>query len=559
MTTPAPQRAASHALAAIAAAAVCGGCGGARGVGRLRFENQPPVTLVNDRRPIAPPDFRQQGLVEYYFHEEMSRPLVGALTLSRPRPAADVNSLGEVPDSSWFTNRIGVRDLSPAEVRHGPGRGGGPDRSGPWRVDGVKVGGAAIGFKIHDARGDRYIIKFDERDHPETESSADVLVQRLVWAFGYNVPENEVVEVECDRLVLAKGATFKNQGGDERPMTQADLDRYVGLVRPPSGRCRVMSSRLVDGTPVGGFPPEGVRRDDPNDTVAHEDRRALRGQRLLFAWFDHTDVKTQNTLSVYDPRRRALVHYVLDFGKSLGMFARVDGLIYVGYRTSWGLSSSLKSLVSLGLWVPPWERRASAPSLRGVGFFDAGTFDPATWTPHHRWLPFDRADRFDDYWAAAIILKIGPAHVHAAVEAAHYTDPSAAAYVERILLERRQKLLRWALSRVAPFDAFAARGGERLSLCFDDLWVRHRFGREGETHYRAVTHDFDGVRLGRRDVWPRAGSRVCLTDLVPGRSHAGYTIVQLSARRGSDELPDLYVHLARNRRGDLAVIGIDRR
>lgn len=547
------------AIVAIAAAAACSGCGGVEGVGRLRFKNQPPVTLVNDRRPIAAPEFRQLGLVEYYFHEEMSRPAVAALTLSRPRPAADVNSLGEVPDSSWFTNRIGVRDLSPAQVRRGPGRGGGPDLSGPWKVDGMKVGGAAIGLKIHDARGDRYIVKFDERDHPETESSADVLVERLVWAFGYNVPENEVVETECDRLVLAEGATFEVQGGDKRPMTQADLDRSLALVRPASGRCRVLASRLLEGVPVGGFPPEGVRTDDANDTVRHEDRRALRGQRLLFAWFDHIDVKTQNTLSVYDPRRRALVHYVLDFGKSLGMFARVDNLVYAGYRTSWGLSSTAKSLFSLGLWVPPWERRVAVPSLRGVGLFDADTFDPAIWTTHHRWLPFERADRFDEYWAATIILKITPAHVRAAVEAARYSDPRAAAYVERILLERRHRLLRWALRRVAPFEGFEVRGGDRFSLCFDDLWVRHRYGAEGRTRYRAVAHDFDGVGLDRRAVWPRRGSRVCLPGLRPGRSHAGYTIVQLSARRGSDEVPDLYVHLARNGRGELAVIGIDRR
>lgn len=550
----------SRALAAIAAVAVGAACGGAvEGVGQLRFVNRPPVTVVNDRRPIPAPAFRQQGLVEYYFHHEMSRPAVAALALSRPRPAADVNSLGEVPDSSWFTSRIGVRDLTPAEVRRGPGRGGGPDRSGPWKVDGVKVGGAAIGLKIHDARGDRYIVKFDDRDHPETETGADVLVERLVWAFGYNVPENEVVETGCDRLVLAAGAALELQGGDERPMTQADLDRYLALVRPASGRCRMLASRLLDGVPVGGFSPEGVRPDDPNDTVAHEDRRALRGQRLLFAWFDHVDVKSQNTLSVHEPRRRALVHYFLDFGKSLGVFARVDDLIYTGYRTWWGLSSTAKSLFSLGLWVPPWERRVDVPRLRGVGLFDAETFDPATWTTHHRWLPFERADRFDEYWAATIILRITPAHVRAAVEAARYSDPRAAAYVERILLERRQRVLRWALSRVAPFERFEARGADRFSLCFDDLWVRHGFGGEGRTRYQAVTHDFDGHDLGKRTAWPRRGSRVCLPGLIPGRSHDGYTIVQLSSRRGSDAVTDLYVHLARNRRGELAVIGIDRR
>jgi len=35
-------------------------------------------------------------------------------------PALNVNTLGEVPDSSWFTNRLGRHDLSMAQVLRGP-------------------------------------------------------------------------------------------------------------------------------------------------------------------------------------------------------------------------------------------------------------------------------------------------------------------------------------------------------------------------------------------------------------------------------------------------------
>src|SRR6185312_14416620 len=34
-------------------------------------------------------------------------------------PALNVNTLGEVPDSSWFTNRIGQHDMSVEEVLRG--------------------------------------------------------------------------------------------------------------------------------------------------------------------------------------------------------------------------------------------------------------------------------------------------------------------------------------------------------------------------------------------------------------------------------------------------------
>lgn len=546
------------AAALVLATAACGGAGG---LGRLRFRNQEPVTLVNDRRPIGKPPVIETGLLQYYFREDLARPLVDALKLARHRPAADVNSLGNVPDSTWFTSRIGVRDLSPAEVRKGPGRGGGPDRSGPWRVDGIKIGGAAVGFTIKDARDDRYIIKFDERGHPETESAADVIVQRLIWAFGYNVPENDVVEFACDGLVLDRDATYEDLAGRERPMTKADFDRAMSLVRPRSGRCRALSSRYIGGEPVGGILPEGRRADDLNDVVPHEDRRALRGQRVLFAWLDHVDVKPQNTLSSYDPGRKHLVHYFLDFGKSLGIFARVNGLVYIGYRSHWGVSASVKSLLTLGLWIPPWERKLLAPVLVGVGFFDAETFDPGQWTSHYRWAPFDLADRFDDYWAGVILMKLTPAHVRAAVDAGRYSDPRSAAQVTRVLLARQEKLGRWTLSRVAPFEGFEVAGAsrERFTLCFDDLWIRYRFGGEGATVYDATAFDFDGRRLGRSAAAPRRGARVCLPGLATGQSHAGYSIVRISARRGPREVPDVYVHLARDRRGALAVIGIDRR
>lgn len=541
---------------ALALLAACGG--GVDGVGRLRFVNRPPVTLVNDRKPIRPPSFIQPGLVQYYFRTSVAAPASNALRVRTHRLARDVNSLGQVPDSTWFVNR--VARVTPDQVRRGPGDGQ-PDRSGPWRVDGIKVGGAAIGVTIKDARDHRFIIKFDEKGFPETESSADVIVQRLLWALGYNVPENDVVEFPCAQLVLADDAKVEDRAGHERKMTQGDLDRFLALVRPPSGRCRALASKFIDGKPVGGLHPLGVRGDDPNDTVRHEDRRVLRGQRLLFSWVLHTDVKQQNTFTAYDEQHRHLVHYFLDFGSALGVYARVERLIYMGHRTAWGIRAGLKSLLSLGLWVAPWERRLPQPTFRGVGYFDAESYDPARWTPHYRWAPFDAADRFDDYWAAVLLLSLTPAHIRAAVEAGHYSDPRATEYVTRVLLERRAVAARWALSRVAPFEEFAAEeaGGDRFALCFEDLWIRHRFGAAGTSRYRARSFDFDGRPLGDAAGFPSSGSRVCLAGLATGAGHDDYTIVEIAARRGDREVPPVYVHLARDRAGRLAVIGIDRR
>jgi len=41
-------------------------------------------------------------------------------------PALNVNTLGEVPDSSWFTNRLGRYDMTIDEVVRGPNQVEGP-------------------------------------------------------------------------------------------------------------------------------------------------------------------------------------------------------------------------------------------------------------------------------------------------------------------------------------------------------------------------------------------------------------------------------------------------
>jgi hypothetical protein len=246
-------------------AIVLSACGShTSGPGRLRFAVADPVTLVNDRVPSKPPASFDAGLVEYYWQEDFAKPTGRLLTVGEQKPAANINSLGEVPDSSWFTNR----SPTPAEIERGPGAGG-PDASAPWHVIGVKVGGAAIGITIEDARGDKYVLKFDERGHPETETSADVVVQRLTWAVGYNVPENQVVTFPRTQLVLDAKAEVKFRSGKARRMTEADLESYLGLADHDGGTFRALASKLIGGKIVGGIEPTGTRQSDPNDRVPH--------------------------------------------------------------------------------------------------------------------------------------------------------------------------------------------------------------------------------------------------------------------------------------------------
>ena len=91
-------RAALPALALIAASAVCA----PPAQGATRFALADPIDVVNDTTAIDPP--APEGWNRYYSFIDAYwlRPLDDALALHRTRSAADINSLEEVPASSWF-------------------------------------------------------------------------------------------------------------------------------------------------------------------------------------------------------------------------------------------------------------------------------------------------------------------------------------------------------------------------------------------------------------------------------------------------------------------------
>lgn len=82
----------------------------------------------------------------------------------RSKPASvramNVNTVDDVPDSSWFTNRIGYRPLTAPEIAKGPDTTDGPS-AGAWTITSSKNDGVMPGFTIKDASGQRWFLKFD--------------------------------------------------------------------------------------------------------------------------------------------------------------------------------------------------------------------------------------------------------------------------------------------------------------------------------------------------------------------------------------------------------------
>src|SRR4051795_9145066 len=109
MTTPRPiaNRCRSSVLTAALLAQLVACAAGQ--LSSLRFHNHAPIERASDRLTVPKPVERAAVTPS-----PLARTGSGLhwLALPGPQPARDVNALGEVPDSTWFENRIGVRDLS---------------------------------------------------------------------------------------------------------------------------------------------------------------------------------------------------------------------------------------------------------------------------------------------------------------------------------------------------------------------------------------------------------------------------------------------------------------
>ena len=115
-----------------------------------------------------------------------------------------MNALDEVPDSSWYTNRHALRHMTLEQLVRGPNRGDPPDFSHAT-ITKAKLEGVTPGLQLVDSKGTSYLIKFDNKDYPELQSGAEVISTKILYAAGYNVPENYIAYLDPDKLEIKPG------------------------------------------------------------------------------------------------------------------------------------------------------------------------------------------------------------------------------------------------------------------------------------------------------------------------------------------------------------------
>lgn len=456
------------------------------------------------------------------------RPLAELAWPELPRAAINVNALDEVPRSSWFVNRIGLRALSPARVARGACATDAPPPV-PWRVTAAKLEGAHPGFFIEAADGTRHLLKTDGPLQPEHNTAADAIGAAIFHASGYHVPCNRVAYVARDDIVLEPSAS----------LDEADLVRVLAAAgRDDEGRYRVGLSQLVEGTPLGPWSYGGVWDADPNDVVPHEHRRELRGLFLLAAWIGHFDVRDANTLATWiptGPRAGYVRHWRIDFDDALGILAHDPRVApRLGHQHWVDFEAALVDLLTLGLLERGWHH-AGIHERAGLtlGYFTDAHFDPVSWRPAVPTPAFERRTEHDLAWMARILARFTDAHLRALVELGRFTDPNVPAELERILRARRARILERYLARASPLTAPSVRASAdgSVDLCLTDLaalagvrWASHRT----YAAHAYVGERFEPIPIGAPR--PRGDGSVCVPMPSVQSASPRYLVVDVLAR-----------------------------
>jgi hypothetical protein len=385
----------------------------------------------------------------------------------RDTPAVNANTIDELPDSSWFVNRIGRHPMSVAEIVRGPDRLERVDLQN-WPVSAAKGEGLQAGYRVVSPEGHTWQVEFDPPTNPEMASGAEVIGTAFYHAFGYNVVDVYLAEFDPAKVSISPAATIRDPAtGRRRPFTRHDLEAvYARGAQRPDGRMRAIVSRFAEGRPLGSFRYEGTRPDDPNDIHPHEHRRELRGNRVFAAWLNHDDSRGLNSLDMLEEGggRQTVRHYMFDFGSIMGSGTIRAQSPRAGneYILEW--TPGLWTGLSLGLYFKPWTliRYPAAPAA--VGRFEGAAFRPESWKPEYPNTAFDNMRPEDAFWAARIVARFDEEKVRAVVGKAKYTDPRATDYVTRVLLQRREKVLRRWLNAVTPLVEPAIDGGRLTAV-----------------------------------------------------------------------------------------------
>ena len=486
-----------------------GACAG----GERRFPLRAPLMLDTDLRPVSvschpdpsPKEPKHISCAPAAYvspviwdgaDNMLFRPLAESFAFEATHESVNVNSLDEVPDSAWFTNRIGASAMSADEIKRGacePSKHIEPDTAadGSWVIDRGKPNGSSAGFRVVIPGKGKFMFKSDA-PIPERPSAASVIGAAIYNAAGFNTSCEQVVYFKRSLLHLTPGLRFAGNFNGEKPFDKAALDAILEGASKRGDLLRFQASAWLSGRLVGPFRYEGTRNDDPNDVIPHENRRELRGGRLLAAWIDHFDAREQNSMDTWmsdgkgapDASPGHVVHYYLDTSDALGSewaWEEITRRLGFSYVVDWGDLAT--DFVTLGIPLRPWDRAKHAPGNALFNYFDVENFDPENWKNEYPNPAFSRMTERDGAWMARILSRFTREDVRALAEMAVFSDPRRTEYVADVLEGRLEKILERYLTRLSPIADLHLVGSNQL--CGVDLAEARALRDSASFVYRA--------------------------------------------------------------------------
>ena len=501
-----------------------------------RFPLRDPVWVDDDLRPVnvsCKPD-PEDPKKQLCRPEEYVSPFgwdVADKTLFRPAvtfwnadvgfEAKNVNSMDEVPDSSWFTNRIGMHPMTTDEIKMGS-CGKNPidaekSKDGSWVIDLGKANGANPGFRVNIEGVGKFMLKADQSREGEKATGATAIASRLYHAAGWWAVCDSIVYLRRGLLKLTPGLMFSDNSGVKRPFDQAKLDSILGDAQKRGDKIRMVASRWLSGRTIGPFEYEETRKDDPNDVIDHEDRRDLRGAKVMAAWLGHFDSREQNTMTTWasldkdkkDSSPGKTIHWYIDLGDCFGSHWEWESLNRrIGHSFYFDPADVGLDFITLGIWTRPWDRQVSYPDVWMFDYY-RGDFAPEDWKGGYPNPAFGRMTELDAAWATRIITRFGDDLITEAVKAADYTDPKATAFLTKTVIQRRDAVRKRYFAKLSPMADVVVKGDE---VCSTDLARQAATWPESEFHYAATL--YSGSKLEeRKAVAPSVGKdgEVCMS------------------------------------------------
>jgi len=316
----------------------------------------------------------------------------------------------------------------------------------------------------------------------------------------------------------------------------------------------------IPGEILGGFDMEGRKRDDPNDRIAHEDRRSLRASFVLAAWLSVLDPSSVNTLDtlVEENGRRFVRHYFIDFGAALGSATNHPAGLADGGQHLIEVGRTIKAFFGLGFYRRPFQLdkdvwRQAVQRYPNVGWFPAERFDPDDYHPNRKNPAHVRATDRDLYWGAKLVTAFTDAQIAALVDQARFPRPEAD-YVLHALRVRRDIIGRRYLGPMTAVERPAMAAGD-AEVCFSDLGVDRGLARPDAIRYAITISDGLGQRLSSFEQ--QAGRARTCVPVGPGPGTSGYRIVEVE--RLGNQAKATRIHLRwRSPERRFVVVGLER-